>query len=746
MMQPHIEADCTINDAQLRKCIQECNGTAAILSRIFNLCKSHQQDDNTGQDRVRQALKQDLAMAPPYTYGLRKDHKNTTEPPLRPVCGASTAPNNIVSHMLAQVLKRVAEEVEGDRSVSSTEEMIAIISKVNKGIRDTNIERRQEVCVGSMDVKALYPSITKEWVVKILKLQLMNTPVNFKNINWNEAALYIAVSYTPDEIDAEGLKDVIHKRRYSRGQKPGLTSNRILSGPKPDQSEESNWINPNRSPTQNEKKKILTLTIIAGVLNCMNNHTYRFNRVNKKQSDGGSIGNILTGEIAKLVMSWWSKEFTALAQQATSHIMEKFIIEAGIYVDDMNIIFHPLPPGARWCEEERKMIIMQDRIEDNGESKDKLTMNEMRKMANTICPIIQMEEDFPSKNKDSKLPILDLKVWVRDDNIIMHEFYRKSMSSRTMMMKRSAMPKTMKRSVLTQEGIRILRNCSEDIPWQRVEAHLTEFSLRMKLSGYNENYRQNIIKSSLAGWRKQKEQENNGTRPLYREKAWHRIERRKEKERKTAHWYRNDKNDKHDFPIFCPCTPKSELLHKWRKVADEVRRQSNDSIRPKIIEQGGTALKSIICKSSPKENHCTDPECYICECDDSGSLNCRKTSVGGIGYEIQCVECNENGKKSLYHGETSRTLYTRVKEHLRQGRDATNETKPLLKHSMLHHSGRRVKFSIRKTGSFKDSLSRQINEGVRINNTTSDPGYLMNSKSEFHQGEVPRVVIMNGFN
>ena len=479
----------------------------------------------------------------------------------------------------------------------------------------------------------------------------------------------------------------------------------------------------------------------------MNNHTYRFDRVNRKQSDGGSIGNILTGEIAKLVMSWWSRKFIALAQQATAHIMETFIIETGIYVDDMNVIFHPLPPGSRWCEEERKMIIMQDKIEeDNVKSKDKLTMNEMRRMANTICPIIQMEEDFPSRNNDNKLPILDLKVWVGDHNIIMHEFYRKSMASRTLMMRRSAMPKTMKRSVLTQEGIRILRNCSEDIPWQRVEEHLTDFSLRMKMSGYNENYRHNIIKSSLTGWTRQKERDINGTRPLYREKSWNRIARRKEKERTAAYWFRNDQNNTHDFPIFCPCTPNSELLHKWRKVAEDITKQSKDTIRPKIIEQGGTALKSILCKPSSRENHCTDPECYVCECDKNGSLGCRKTSVGGIGYEIQCLECNENGKKSLYHGETSRTLYTRVKEHMYQGRDTTNETKPLLKHSMLHHSGRRVKFDIRRTGSFQDPLSRQINEGVRINNSTADPGYLMNSKSEFHQGQVPRIVIMNGLN
>ena len=110
-----------------------------------------------------------------------------------------------------------------------------------------------------------------------------------------------------------------------------------------------------------------------------------------------------------------------------------------------------------------------------------------------------MEEDFPSRNKDQKLPILDLKVWVRDDNVIMHEFYRKSMACRTLIMGRSAMPRSMKRSVLTQEGIRILRNCSEDLPWHKIEELLTDFSLRMKLSGYNENYRYNIIKSSITG-------------------------------------------------------------------------------------------------------------------------------------------------------------------------------------------------------------------------------------------------------
>ncbi len=144
------------------------------------------------------------------------------------------------------------------------------------------------------------------------------------------------------------------------------------------------------------------------------------------------------------------------------------------------------------------MIIREDKTDEDSQCQiDERSMREMKKMANSICPIIQMEEDYPSKNADKKLPILDLKVWVNDENIILYEFYRKSMSSRLVMMQTSAMPKSMKRSVLTQEAIRILRNCSDQLPWSRVTTILSDFCLRMKISGYNERYRLNIIKSAI---------------------------------------------------------------------------------------------------------------------------------------------------------------------------------------------------------------------------------------------------------
>jgi hypothetical protein len=442
-------------------------------------------------------------------------------------------------------------------------------------------------------------------------------------------------------------------------------------------------------------------------------------------------------------MIWWLNNFRTLAAKATANIMNTFIIEAVIYVDDMNIIFHPLPPGTRWCQQQKKMIIREDKTDEDSQCQiDERSMREMKKMANSICPIIQMEEDYPSKNADKKLPILDLKVWVNDENIILYEFYRKSMSSRLVMMQRSAMPKSMKRSVLTQEAIRILRNCSDQLPWSRVTTILSDFCLRMKISGYNERYRLNIIKSAIKGWERQKERHNQGLQPMYREKRWNREQRNIEKEQKKTKWYNSNSSDKkYTFPIFCPITPNSKLAEKWRQIAQDTDRNSRGLIKAKIIETGGRSLRSILCKSSPQEEiDCGNNECPVCCSETNKKLVCRKTTKGGTGYEIQCIDCLNNNKISLYHGETSRTLHTRAKEHFRR----SNENSVIAKHSTIHHPNQNPRFNIQPTGHFRDSLTRQINEGVRINNSRSDDGYLMNSKSEFHQGVVARVDITIG--
>jgi hypothetical protein len=99
--------------------------------------------------------------------------------------------------------------------------------------------------------------------------------------------------------------------------------------------------------------------------------------------------------------------------------------------------------------------------------------------------------------------------------------------------------------------------------------------------------------------------------------------------------------------------------------------------------------------------------------------------------------------ESWYHGETSRTLYSRQLEHVK-GLSGRKENNPLYKHKELHHPDTDPTFEFRPERAFPDPISKQIYEGVSINNSPSSPGLLMNSKAEYRQGEVARVVLVRG--
>ena len=68
----------------------------------------------------------------------------------------------------------------------------------------------------------------------------------------------------------------------------------------------------------------------------------------------------------------------------------------------------------------------------------------------------------------------------------------------------------------------------------------------------------------------------------------------------------------------------------------------------------------------------------------------------------------------------------------------------LYKHMLLFHPNQMPKFVFEAEKFFKDVASHQIYEGVCINNSQSTPGYLMNSRAEFEQGSVARVVVAQG--
>ena len=86
-------------------------------------------------------------------------------------------------------------------------------------------------------------------------------------------------------------------------------------------------------------------------------------------------------------------------------------------------------------------------------------------------------------------------------------------------------------------------------------------------------------------------------------------------------------------------------------------------------------------------------------------------------------------------GETSRNLYSRAKEHLRNYRTG-GEKSFIQKHQVKKHNGEEGFFKATVTVSYIDCLSRQVGEGVSIRRSKTE---VLNGKSEWHQPALWRV-------
>ena len=160
----------------------------------------------------------------------------------------------------------------------------------------------------------------------------------------------------------------------------------------------------------------------------------------------------------------------------------------------------------------------------------------------------------------------------------------------------------------------------------------------------------------------------------------------------------------------------------------------------KMVERGGTTLKQLLCRYNPWANEgCgRGNKCFPCKEEGGAGGNCQKE---GIVYKITCQECKSKGVSSEYIGESSRTAFLRGSEHL-DDLAKKCEGSPLWKHCVEEHNSEEVKFSMKVTGSHRTPLTRQIQESVKIENSTAN--ILMNSKSEYNGSRIPRVVIEVG--
>ena len=135
-------------------------------------------------------------------------------------------------------------------------------------------------------------------------------------------------------------------------------------------------------------------------------------------------------------------------------------------------------------------------------------------------------------------------------------------------------------------------------------------------------------------------------------------------------------------------------------------------------------------RSDPfKDKQCNNINCLVCSIGGKGS--CRSI---GVTYELVCRVC-----RHTYFGETSRSVYTHGKEHLR-ALEQREQSSVMWRHSRVKHAGGIPGFTMNVTGTFQnDAMLRQITESVRINQVQE--GQLINTKDEWSYFRIPRAAV-----
>ena len=339
---------------------------------------------------------------------------------------------------------------------------------------------------------------------------------------------------------------------------------------------------------------------------------------------------------------------------------------------------------------------------------------------------------MPSECPSGMIPMLDMEVGVNQTGHIYRKFYTKPMNTPFTILSRSAHSWQIKRSTLTQEGVRRLLNTSLNAPSHVRNQILADWDQKMNVSGYDINFRANVIKAAVQIYTHKVTLSKSGGRPLYRPAGWEASERDIEKLVKRQTWYSGNGNERNLAPLIIDPTPSGKLENHISQILKESARLTG--IRIKMCQRGGTKVSSAA-KSDPfADILCDRDNCPVCSSPDSRG-GCRHSNVG---YELVCNSCSEQGITATYQGETSKSSYERGKQHT-EGLTKKVDDNPIWKHSQLvHNSDNKVSFSMHVKGRFRKPMERQENEAIRIRESVSVQQ--LNSKKEFHQPTIIRLI------
>lgn len=328
----------------------------------------------------------------------------------------------------------------------------------------------------------------------------------------------------------------------------------------------------------------------------------------------------------------------------------------------------------------------------------------------------------------------------------------------------------MKQASLSQNVVRRLLNTHNSLKPERIQI-LNSYTNRLLNSGYSRTQVKGIMLAGLKVYKRYKrEAERRGdsvhrssedTREQRRDKTmtgkldwYHDKERHPDSpKRKARHMPSSQRPNKrqrlsNDTVLFVPRTKNGNLISKLRQTETNLRMTGHYKI--KLVEEARKTLREVLHKADPWGGKpCNHDDCILCDQarrEDKPRSDCKTRSTV---YRTTCLLCKADNKRTTYTGETGRTTYERLSEHVEDAMTG-REKSHMIKHMKTNHkpdiqkltwNDIRTKFKFEIIAQHTRPLQRQLREATLIQKEKQGGNQVMNDKREYNRCIIPTLMV-----
>ena len=512
-------------------------------------------------------------------------------------------------------------------------------------MESSKVQKTGERVIVGADVEGLYPALEDLEVANICYNAILRSKINFNNIDYRKASIYVAMNISGEETTVHPLGRVLPRRKHKTSSRSWVTGKM--------KNAENSWNIPEVEWTDLEKRLMMAEMTRMGVIVMMNSHIFRWDGKLYLQRHGGPIGLRATCAVARVTMLFWDEKLACVLKR--NHID----LDQGMrYMDDVRLVLDAIHEGWRWTEE--GLYYSEGwKIEDEAslESPTQRTGRILKDIMNYVMAFLNLTIEIGDDFEDKKLPTLDLKIWVQPSGrLVFYEHYEKPMKTNLALQKNSALSENVKVSSLSQEVVRVLLNCSEDVDNKTRIGHLEFLSTKLKTSGYNTPYIRKLMYNGIKCYedklcKSRLDKNHKNYKPLHLSKEYNASKRRENKLLSKTDWYKSKDKESENDQVHPDNIQGLRRPRKHSKRMDIVKGGDNQTKANKkqstVMFVPWTIRGRLAARLRQEEDRLADLTGFRIKYTGEGVTQLRRQFSTKFDNGLECVTCDQLDEQKL---------------------------------------------------------------------------------------------------